>query len=305
MNLAALGALLLGIATLVVPLIMAIPAAVFDIWSSWIFGLVTLLLTGLVAGAAIVLGILALMAIKRSAGHLAGKGLAITGIVMGAAAPILWLGCGGVGGFMVLGVQKSRDAAKRIESSNNMRQMAIAMHNYHDTMGSFPTVAQKKLSWRVEILPYIEEQQLYEQFNRDEPWDSPNNIRLLPRMPKLYRCSRFGDAGPGLTYYQGFVGEDTVLGAPGGANLNAITNANGTTQTLMVVEAGSAIEWTRPDDLPYDPKKPLPPLGGPKRVNFNAMFADGHVQTLPQNTNPQTLRMMVEWKNTQPFALPW
>jgi prepilin-type processing-associated H-X9-DG protein len=309
-NLAALAALLVSIAALGVPLMMAIPGFLLELWSSWIFGLATLLLTLTAAAAAIGLGIVALVAIKRSVGHLAGKGPAITGIVIGVVGPLLWMGCAGVGGAFGLGISKSRDAAKRIESASNLRQIGLALHNYHDAMDGFPTLAEgagtpkKKLSWRVEILPYIEEQQLYQQFKMDEPWDSPNNIRLLPQMPKLYRCSRFGDAAPGMTYYQTFVGQNTVLNWPGGIGLTQITNANGTAQTLMVVEAGDPIPWTKPDDMPFDPKKPLPPLGGPKRVDFNALFADGHVQMLPQNTNPRTLRLMIDWTNSEFFEMP-
>jgi prepilin-type processing-associated H-X9-DG protein len=303
-NLAALAALLVSIAALSVPLVMAIPGFFFEWWTSWIFGLATLLLTLFAAAAAIGLGIVALVAIKRSVGQLGGKGLAITGIVIGAVGPLLWMGCGGVGGAFALGISKSRDAAKRIESANNLRQIGIALHTHHDTMNTFPTVANKKLSWRVEILPYIEQQQLYEQFKMDEPWDSPNNIRLLPRMPKLYQCKRFPDPGPGMTYYQAFIGPNTVLNTPGGADLTAMVNANGAFQTLIVVEAGDAIPWTKPDDLPVDPNKPLPPLGGPKRENFNALFADGHVQALPQTINPQTLRRMIDWTNTQPIVMP-
>jgi hypothetical protein len=73
----------------------------------------------------------------------------------------------------------------------------------------------------------------------------------------------------------------------------------------MVVEAGDPIPWTKPDDLPFYPKQPLPPLGGPKRVDFYALFVDGHVQMLPQKTNPQTLRLMIDWTNTQPFVMPY
>jgi prepilin-type processing-associated H-X9-DG protein len=303
-NLAALAALLVSLAALAVPLVMAVPGFVFELWTNWIFGLATLLLTLLGAAAGIGLGILGLVAIRRSAGQIAGKGLAITGIVVGAVGPLLWMGCSGVGGAFAFGFQKSKEARTRIESASNLRQIGIAFHTYHDTMDVFPTVANKKLSWRVQILPYIEQQQLYDQFKMDESWDSPNNIRLVPLMPKLYQCKRFPDAGPGMTYYQAFVGPNTVLNTPQGANLVAMVNANGTSQTIMIVEAGDAIPWTKPDDLPVDPQKPLPPLGGPKRETFNALFADGHVQVMPQTINPQTLRAMIDWTNTQPIVMP-
>src|SRR5262245_7993862 len=77
------------------------------------------------------------------------------------------------------------------KSSNNLEQIGIAMHNYHDVNGNLPTNTIDKsgkpvLSWRVHILPYLEEDKLYQEFKLDEPWDSDNNIKLVDRMPKVY-----------------------------------------------------------------------------------------------------------------------
>ena len=66
------------------------------------------------------------------------------------------------------------------------------MHNYHDTYGTFPPAAttdgadKPLLSWRVAILPFLEQQPLYEQFHLDEPWDSPHNKTLIEQMPQVY-----------------------------------------------------------------------------------------------------------------------
>ena len=70
------------------------------------------------------------------------------------------------------------------------------------------------------------------------------------------------------------------------------------------MEAGDPTPWTKPDDLYVDPGEPLPPLGGPRRVRFNALFMDVHVQTLPADIDPQLMGMMVNWANTAPFKLP-
>ena len=87
--------------------------------------------------------------------------------------------------------------------------------------------------------------------------------------------------------------------------LTAITSANGTSNTFLVVEAGDPVPWSKPDKLVYDPKKPLPPLGGPKPgPYFFAAFCDGHVQRIPATTDEKTLRCMINWTNSTPFKLP-
>ena len=91
----------------------------------------------------------------------------------------------------------ARDMAR---SRLNLKKLALAMHNYNDTYGRLPLAAtmgkngKALLSWRVELLPYLEEQELYRQFKRDEPWNSPHNLKLLSKMPAVYRAARRQDA---------------------------------------------------------------------------------------------------------------
>ncbi len=120
----------------------------------------------------------------------------------------------------------SASAARR-QSLNNLKQIAIAMHNYQDTHGCFPPAAiygkngKPLLSWRVLLLPYLEQDNLYRQFHLDEPWDSPHNKKLLETKVKAYHIPGHDDWTK--TYYQVFVGEDTIFerrreaGAGGGA----------------------------------------------------------------------------------------
>jgi hypothetical protein len=209
----------------------------------------------------------------------------------------------------------SNSAAARLQSMENLKQIGAAFHAYEKLMGVLPTAGTTKdnipngkplLSWRVAILPYIEQQQLYDQFKHDEPWDSPHNKKLLAHMPKLYVDPRYQRAEdkPDVCYYRGFVGLGTVLGQPGGVGRNIITNANGTANTILLVEASEPVQWTRPDELVFDSQKPLPPLGGPKREDFLALFCDGHVQRLPANIPEQTLRCAINWQNNTAFVLP-
>jgi hypothetical protein len=113
------------------------------------------------------------------------------------------------------------------------------------------------LSWRVAILPYIEQVTLYKRFKLDEPWDSPQNIQLLPDMPHQYESPKKNNKS-GETYYQAFTGEGTAFPAPG----KEPPLFEDCADRLLVVEAENGVPWTKPEDLPYDPLKPLPPLGG-------------------------------------------
>jgi hypothetical protein len=207
-------------------------------------------------------------------------------------------------------------SATELISRNNLRRIGFAMHSYHDNNNILPYHAlvdgtgKPLLSWRVAILPFFSEDKelakLSKQFRHDEPWDSPQNKQLLDKMPAVYLDPRFqrSQDKPTVTYYQGFIGEGGVLGMPGGMSLTAITANNGTYQTFLVVEAGDPVPWTKPEDLVHDLKKPLPALGGPQRVDFYALFCDGHVRKVPARTDEQTIRCMINVVNTKPFRLP-
>jgi hypothetical protein len=164
-------------------------------------------------------------------------------------------------------VAKIRLAAARQVSANNLKQIGLAMHNYHDQSGALPLHAiyskdgkTPLLSWRVAILPYIEEGPLYMAFKLDEPWDSAHNKKLIARMPKTYEIS-IGKKGEGLTYYHVFTGPGTLFDGAKKMKFTDITN--GTSNTLLAVEATDPVVWSKPADLtlPKDKDK-LPAVGG-------------------------------------------
>jgi RNA polymerase sigma factor (sigma-70 family) len=189
----------------------------------------------------------------------------------------------------------SLDARRR--SVNNLKQIALALHNYADSNGHFPTAAiysedgTPLLSWRVAILPYIEQDALYRQFKLDEAWDSPHNKKLLDQMPKLYAPVAGQVPDKHSTFYQVFTGKGTVF--PGPKAIRIADIIDGTSNTVMVVEGGEAVLWTKPAELPYAPDKPLPLLGGMFVGGFNAAFADGSVRFLKDSIDPKTLRAII------------
>jgi hypothetical protein len=208
---------------------------------------------------------------------------------------------------VVEAVQRVRDAAARAQASNNLKQIALAMHNYASTFdGRLPAQAtfdkngKPLLSWRVTILPYIDEQNLYNQFHLDEPWDSEHNKKLLAKMPKIYASPQDDKAMKAhTTYYQGFVGKGAFFEGKKGLRMPQ-DFPDGTSNTFMIVEASKAVPWTKPEDIPYDPAKPLPKLGLPGAAGFLASLCDGSVRFCVK-ISEKTLRLVIERNDGMPI----
>jgi hypothetical protein len=175
-------------------------------------------------------------------------------------------------------------ARLRTVSANNLKQLALAVHLYCDAhKGRLPadvTDADGKplLSWRVELLPYLEQKELYNEFKRDQPWDSDHNKKLLARMPKVFASPRVTVKAAGHTVYQGFAGPGTVFEP--GKEWGLAQIPDGTSNTILAVEASVAVAWTRPADLPFDEKKDLPDFGKAYAAAPLAVLCDGSVRTL-------------------------
>jgi hypothetical protein len=199
--------------------------------------------------------------------------------------------------------------ARRV-SQNNLKQIGLAMHNYHDTYKGFPPAALRNqagkplLSWRVAILPFIEENELYQQFKFDEPWDSPDNLKLIKFMPRVFADPTGKTKDVGRTYYQVFVGPGTAfehLNRGAFANVRFSDITDGSSNTLMVVEAGRPVIWTKPDDIVFDPKMDVPRPGGLFPDGFNAAMCDGSVRFFRHTVPQATLRLLIQRNDGQPI----
>jgi len=207
-------------------------------------------------------------------------------------------------------VKKMRE--ENVPAKNNLKQIGIGLHNYHDAYNRFPihgvgqngplrnATDKPLLSWRVAILPYIEQDNLYKEFRMNEAWDSPHNKKLIDKMPKIF-ASDTKTGKPGHTHYQMIVGPNAMR--PFGESIANITD--GTSNTIAVVEAATPVIWTKPDDvmltgkeLPTDLKKKFARL---QPNGFYVLLWDGSVRFVRDSVSDQTLGLLINPRDGQPI----
>jgi RNA polymerase sigma factor (sigma-70 family) len=192
---------------------------------------------------------------------------------------------------------RATEAANRARSQNNLKQIGLAFHSYHDTTNAFPTGAiyskdgKPLLSWRVAILPYLDQDALFKSFKLDEPWDSEHNKKLVAQMPRTYELPG-KKAEPGHTFYCVFTGQGSLFDGQKPSKLQTIVD--GTSNTFLAVEAAASVLWTKPDDLPFDASKPLPKLGGFFKDGYNVLICDGSVRFISQNADEKVLKLFIQ-----------
>jgi hypothetical protein len=205
-------------------------------------------------------------------------------------------------------ISRTEAAARRNISMNRLKQIGLAMHNYHDVNKAFPPAAKCKdgkrlLSWRVLILPYLEQQKLYEQFHLDEPWDSDHNRKLISRIPDVYRSSLSLPAGK--TTFLGIGGKSGMFPGCEGLRIRDVTD--GTANTIWVVDADDAraVDWTEPEDLTPDPERPLDGLLGHFSDGFLALFVDASGHFIPKTVSSKTLKALFTRNGGEVIGSDW
>ncbi len=227
-------------------------------------------------------------------------GWVIALIVLGVLAVLAMLAipCSGILIAILLpAVQSARDVGREATCMSHLQQIGMAIMNYDDQRGHLPPPFEPDEngrpvhSWRVLLLPYLGEHSLYESYARDEPWDGPQNSRLSDMMPDVFRCpSDSGDSAAARTSETSYV----MLVGPGtpfdGPRPPALADLQRRGETILVVELhASGINWLEPRDMTVEELRDLLDSGraGPgRRTNhprgINVLFADGSVQTLPE-----------------------
>ena len=205
-----------------------------------------------------------------------------------------------VGAALLLpAVQQAREAARRSQAKNNLKQIGLAMHNYHDTYKTFPAAAnvdkkgKKLLSWRVHVLPFIDGNALYKQFHLDEPWDSDHNKQFIKQVPPVFVSPNHEDLSKeGKTVFLVPTGEGTAFDGDEGHGVRDFLD--GTSNTILTVEAhrDAAVIWTKPDDVVIDFKNPIKGLKGARAGGFHALLADGSVRFISDNINLDVLKAL-------------
>lgn len=229
---------------------------------------------------------------------------------------------GVAGSFLLLpALTAARDAARSSACKNNLKSLALALQNHHDSRKTFPPayIADEDgtplHSWRVLILPYIDQTALYDRIRLDEPWDSPHNRQFHSQMPEVFSCPSDGNPRDGFTNYMVVV--ESAKGVEGGTvfipgqmqkfgdeasyrgEISVASIKDGTSNTVAVVEvSNSTTNWMEPVDLDLDEQIRVNDcedgscLSSQHRRGVNVAFVDGSVKTLSENVSRETLRKL-------------
>lgn len=202
----------------------------------------------------------------------------------------LWVGLP-LGGLLIPHMPELQDRHWCVQCENNLKQIGRALNQYHESYGTLPPAfvvdenGKRMHSWRVLILPYLEQQALYAEYDFSEPWDGPHNSRLLARRPQVYACpSDPTSAANTNTSYAGALGEHCVFRGPAPVAYQDITD--GLSTTIFVGDVQATIPWMKPEDIDI---KLFPEIGaqggfGSHHVTGpNFLMGDGTVGPLEQN----------------------
>jgi uncharacterized protein DUF1559 len=193
-------------------------------------------------------------------------------------------------------IQASRGAGQRNESMSHLKQLLLAVHAYADRHRLLPTNAiydaegKPLLSWRVAMLPYLEEQALYDQFHLDESWDSAHNRELIAKMPAVFANPSLNSL-EGKTNYLAVVGKQCAFsGTPNGLAFAQISDGTSKTVFLVEADADQAVEWTKPADWNFNPEQPTIGLGHFRKDGWLAGWGDGRAGIISNQADPEIVK---------------
>ena len=189
-----------------------------------------------------------------------------------------------------------RESARRAQCTNNLKQIQLALLNYENAFGAFPPRVYRDhegrplLSWRVLILPYLDQQELFSRFHLDEPWDSPHNRTLIDSMPSFFACPGQATWLRNQTVYQVLDGPGTFLDSSAPTRLAQIRDDN--SETIAIGEGANPVLWTSPEDIPFRPTLPFPGWESTHPGGVNFSFVDGSVRFMKRTVWESVLKAL-------------
>ena len=212
-------------------------------------------------------------------------------------------------------VRRAQLTSDRAHASGNLKRIGEAFLMFHDIHTHFPADIRDKagkpvLSWRVAILPFLDQGELFKEFHLDEPWDSPHNKSLIAKMPAVFAIPGEQPDGPGNTFYRGFAGAGAIFDPKERDGVSIADIVDGISNTMLVAEAKQSMAWTKPQsDIPFDDdQKPerikalLDALGGHSRGGFNGVFCDGAIRFIRSTVALPTIRAIITYAGGEVVA---
>lgn len=211
-------------------------------------------------------------------------------------------------------VPVAREAAKRMSCTGQMKQMLLGFHNYFDQYGCFPPAytmdeSGKPLhSWRVLILPNLEQNAIYEKIRLDEPWDSEYNCQFHSEAPSIYQCPSANAAHEktvpvqGGCFYSVIDGEEAAFF---GSQTKSMPPTTSLQNIIFIVERRIPVNW-------MDPSREITFEAACKGINVDAMgissyhsggvnvgMGDYNIRFISDSIDSETLRTMLMFNQTQ------
>ncbi|MFL5340884.1 MAG: DUF1559 domain-containing protein [Gemmataceae bacterium] len=187
----------------------------------------------------------------------------------------------------------------------NIRRLALGIHLHEKKFLECPTAAtwdkngRPLLSWRVSVLPFVGQKELYREFHLDEPWDSDHNNKLIAKMPAVFAVPGVTKPGNTVTHYRVFHSGGAVFGLKKGTRLgNLYDDAS---NTLLIIEATNPVTWSKPDDFEFGPDKPLPKFGKLRPGQCMAVCADGYAVFIKSKARELMMRRFIQGDDGQVF----
>jgi predicted Zn finger-like uncharacterized protein len=276
--------------------------------TSLVLGLLSMGCSFLTGLPAFILGIIALVNINQSRGLLKGTWMAVTGICFGAISPVVVLIL-----LLLPAVQAAREAARRTQSRNNLRQIGLALHNYHDANMRFPPGAvvdregREHHGWQAMLLPYVEAITVYNRIDFNVPWDNAKNREAMQTKIACYlypSVSQTQDAsGYALSHY---AGNSLLFPENGSIRISGIRD--GTSLTILAGEAaGNYLPWGHPENT-RDPGNGIQAgpdsFGRPGSPAAGILMCDGSVRFFSKDVDPTVLRAMATPDGGEIVTLP-